>query len=234
MLEPVQTLLEIHAETSVEESVQSKPVRKRAKKPRVGLVKGMRVQIKPTPEQAVKLAQWAGASRWLWNWALAKQQAHYAQHQKSLGCAALSRELTQLMREDPELSWLSIPPRTCHTQTLNNLAAGWQNFFDGVEGKRPDKPGKPVFHCKGKKKDSVSFQVDPRHKSPVKVQCGSLRVPGLGRIEALFTETVPGRVSEISISQKAGQWFASLTLVDIPPSKLIRRPAKTSRNNLQK
>ena len=68
MLEPVQTLLETPTETSVEEGVQSKPVRKRApKKPRVGLVKGMRIQINPTPEQAVKLTQWAGVSRWLWN-----------------------------------------------------------------------------------------------------------------------------------------------------------------------
>jgi putative transposase len=188
MLEPVQTLLEIPAETSVEEGIQSKPIRKRAKKPRVGLVKGMRVQIKPTPEQAMKLAQWAATSRWLWNWALAKQHAYYAQHQKSLGSAEISRELTQLMRDDPELSWLRVPPRTCHTQTLNNLAAGWQNFFDGVEGKRPDKPGQPVFHCKGKKKDSVGFQVDHRHKSPINIQAKNLRVPGLGRVEALFTE----------------------------------------------
>lgn len=59
MLEPAKTLSEEPAAPSVEEGVQGKPVRKRAsKKPRTGLAKGMRILIKPTPEQAVKLAQW--------------------------------------------------------------------------------------------------------------------------------------------------------------------------------
>ena len=225
MLAPAKTLLEYSAESSVEEG---KPVRKRAaRKLRVGVAKGLRIRIIPTPEQATKLSQWAGTSRWLWNWALAKQQAHYAQHQKHLGSNELSRELTQVMDNEAELEWLSLPPRTCHTMTLNNLNAGWQNFFDGASGKRHDKPGAPVFHRKGKKLDSVSFQVDPRRKSPVNVSSKTLRVPGIGCVHAVFTETPSGRVAEISITQKASQWFAALTLVDIPPSQLIRRPEKT-------
>ena len=38
---------------------------------------GMRVRLYPTDEQAHALRRWVGSGRFVWNWALAQQQATY-------------------------------------------------------------------------------------------------------------------------------------------------------------
>lgn len=206
---------------------KTNPTRKRAAKiKRAGASKGMQITLLPTPEQAALLRQWAGASRWLWNWGLALQNAHYRAHGKSLSTDTLSSQLTTV-RKDPALAWLSEVPRTCLTRGLANLNSGWQNFFDGVQGKRLDKPGKPDFWARGEGRDAVSFQVDSRHKSCIDLQQNTLRVPGLGFISAQFSEPVPGIVSKIKVFQKGTTWLCALSLVDVPQEKLIRRPEKT-------
>ena len=194
----------------------------RVRKPRTGVVKGMVVRVYPTEEQAQTLLQWMGACRWVWNWALAQQNDHYAQTQKQLSLNDLSRLLTQAMASgkdpvsDREIDWLRDVPRTCLTQAFRALGASWSAFFDGISGKRADKPGKPRFKAFRDARKSVGFQVDPRHKSRLDLEHGEIIVPGLGKLKARFTEKIPGDLTSLSVSRQGGQWFASLALVNVP------------------
>ena len=200
----------------------------RVRKPRTGLAKGMVVRVYPTEEQAQTLLQWMGACRWVWNWALAQQNDHYTQTQKHLSLNTLSRLLTQAMAEgqDPvsgrEISWLREVPRTCLTQAFRALGTSWAAFFDGVSGKRADQPGKPTFKAFRDSKKSIGFQVDPRHQSRLDLEQGTITVPGLGKLQARFTEAVPGDLTALRVSRQGGQWLVSLALVNVP-AKAARR-----------
>ena len=203
----------------------------RKRRPRTGVAKGMRVRVYPTEEQARILGEWMGACRWTWNWALGQQTDHYTQTGKHLGTSALSRSLTQTMKEgvDPisgrEIEWLRDVPRTSLTQVFNALKTSWTAFFDGCSGKRADKPGKPRFRAFRDQKKSVSFQVDPRHKSRLDLDRSEIQIPCLGPLKALFTEVVPGDLTAITVSRQGGRWFASLALVNVPENAARRMPS---------
>ena len=206
----------------------TKPKRKRApKKEREGANKGMQITLRPNKIQAEILRRWAGTSRWVWNWALALQNEDYRQTGKMLSTEVLSTQLTPLMKTE-ELAWLGQVPRTCITQTLNHLNAAWQNFFKSKKGERAGKAmGKPDFWAHGETRDKATFQIDPRHNQAFNLSTGTLRLPGLGLIQAEFAENIPGLVSKITIFERANTWTASLALVDVPESALIRKPEKT-------
>ena len=213
----------------VEKSVEAseKPQRKRApKKQREGEKRGMKIRIMPTAEQQAQFRRWAGSSRWVWNWALFRQNDHYRSTGTSLSTDSLSRELTVMMK-DEDLAWLKQVPRTCLTQTLNHLKKSWDDYFDGIKGVRPDKPGKPQFKHRGGSKESVVFQVDPRLASPVDTSDGTLKITCMGKVDAVFTQPVVGKIAAITVRQKGAHWFAALSLVDIPAHALIRKPWKT-------
>ena len=204
-----------------------KPKRKRApKKVHAGLPKGMRVRVLPSDEQAAFLRRWAGSARWTWNWALHRQEEHYRDTGKTLSTDTLSKELTIKLKEDPELEWLAQVPRTCLTQTLNDLRDSWNAYFDGISGKRADQPGKPQFKRRGGSKEGVTFQVDPRHKTPVSVERKCLRLALVGFVPAVFSEPVPGKVTAITVRRKGEHWYASLSLVDVKPGAMVRKPKK--------
>jgi putative transposase len=55
-----------------------------------------RYRLDPTAEQESKLNQFAGARRFVWNWALNRKREHYCETGKTLSFADLSAELTRL------------------------------------------------------------------------------------------------------------------------------------------
>ena len=133
--------------------------------------RGQQGRLYPTPEQALILRRWIGATRFVWNWALGRQTDHYTASKKHLSQKPLSSELTQRLNETtPGAShaFLKDMPRTALTQTLRNLEAGWQAFFDGQQGKRLDQPGPPRFRARGGARERINFQVDERHPCPVR------------------------------------------------------------------
>lgn len=205
-----------------------KPVRKRSpKKQGEGEPRGMKVRILPTTEQEAQFRRWAGASRWVWNWALSRQNDHYRLTGKSLAIEQLSRDITSMMNDDETVAWLKQVPRTCLTQTLNNLKKAWQDYFDGIKEARANKPGRPQFKRRGGNRESVIFQVDPRHKSPADIPGATLKITCMGNVDATFTQPIVGRIASITIRQLGQRWYASLSQVDIPNSALIRKPWKT-------
>ena len=151
------------------ETSSKKPKRKRHQD---GMkCRGQQCRLYPTSDQAAILRRWIGSTRFVWNWALGRQTDHYAAAKKHLAQKTLSAELTQRLNETtPGAShaFLKDMPRTALTQTLRNLEAGWQAFFDGQSGKRLDKPGQPRFRARGGARERINFQVDERHASPVR------------------------------------------------------------------
>ena len=193
--------------------------------------KGQRIRIYPSNKQEDLLRGWVGSGRYLWNWALDRQNQHFEAHGKQLSTGTLSRELTEL-RKTPEFEWLGEVPRTALTQTFRKLDKSWTGFFDGINGKRLDSPGKPKFRARNGSRESATFQVDPRHENPHRLDKpqdsghGELRIPGLGWVRAFFSEPVIGAVSSITVKQEGKAWVASFSLINIEKSQVQRNASK--------
>lgn len=79
-----------------------------------------RMRVYPTPAQARLLAQLAGATRHVWNWALDLRQKAYREDGATLNWVALSRALT-LYRERDDRAWLAALPREPFNQVIRDL-----------------------------------------------------------------------------------------------------------------
>jgi putative transposase len=91
-----------------------------------------RYRLNPTVAQETLLNQFAGARRFVWNWALNRKKSHYQQTGATLGFAALSAELTRL-KQQPETAWLREMDSQSLQQALRDLDSAYQQFFRRVK-----------------------------------------------------------------------------------------------------
>ena len=64
-----------------------------------------RFRMRPTKAQEPILGRMAGARRWVWNWALGRRKAYYAEYGKTIPASQLSSEVTAL-KQQPDTAWL--------------------------------------------------------------------------------------------------------------------------------
>jgi putative transposase len=64
-----------------------------------------RFRLEPTTEQERHLRRFAGARRFIWNWALEQRQEHYRRTGKTLSAKELSARLTAI-KDEAETAWL--------------------------------------------------------------------------------------------------------------------------------
>ena len=77
-----------------------------------------RFRLEPTAAQERTLAQFAGARRWVWNWALDQMRQYYKETGKTLPAKGLSARLTAL-KDEPQTAWL----REMDSQALQQALA---------------------------------------------------------------------------------------------------------------
>ena len=87
-----------------------------------------RYRLEPNDAQATQMRQFAGARRWVWNWALSRRREHYQQTGKSLSVTKLCAELAAL-KQQPETAWLREMDSQALQQTLHDLDKAFQSFF---------------------------------------------------------------------------------------------------------
>lgn len=156
-----------------------------------------RFELKPNGEQQRLMRRFAGSCRYVYNKALALQQARHEAGEKKLGYAALCKALTK-WKAGPETLWLNETPSQALQQALKNLERAYNNFFE----KRADFPR---FKKKGQ---SDSF----RYPQGIKLDQGNSRIflPKLGWLRYRNSRDVRGEVKNATISQSGGKWFISI------------------------
>ncbi|KGK41373.1 hypothetical protein LH51_15520 [Nitrincola sp. A-D6] len=160
-------------------------------------LQAFKFELMPDGEQQRDMRRFAGSCRFVYNKALALQQAHYAESKKKLSYAGLCKQLTE-WRKNEETKWLSETHSQPLQQTLKDLGRAYKNFFE----KRADFPR---FKKKGV---SDSF----RYPQGFKLDQGNSRVflPKLGWLRYRNSRDVLGTVKNITVSQSSGKWFVSI------------------------
>jgi putative transposase len=178
-----------------------------------------RYRLDPTAEQVNLLNQFAGARRFVWNWALGRKRDHFRQTGKTLSYNDLAAELTRL-KQQPEMAWLREMDSQSLQQALRDLDSAYQRFFRRARN-GDKKKGFPKF--KSKKTDTPRFRIPQR----VVLQDAFVSVPKIGLIKAIVHRPPHGVTKSATFKREAcGHWYISLvTEQQITPT--VDRPVQT-------
>ena len=114
------------------------------------VIKTLKVKLKPNNKQETKMFQFAGAKRFAYNWAIAKEQENYKNGGKFIQDTVLRKEFTQLKKQE-EYKWLYSISNDVTKQAIKDACMSYKRFFKGYSKF-------PKF--KSKKHDRPSFYVD--------------------------------------------------------------------------
>ena len=116
----------------------------------IGLIETMKVQLRPNNKQLTKLFQYAGCTRFAYNWTIAREQENYKQGNKFLSDNELRKEFTQLKKQE-NYKWLNKISNNVTKQAIKDACNSYKRFFKG-------KSKHPKF--KSKKNSKQSFYQD--------------------------------------------------------------------------
>ena len=156
-------------------------------------------ELKPDSGQQRLMRRYAGSCRFVYNKALALQQANHEAGEKFIGYVAMAKHLTS-WRNGEETPWLKEAPVHPLQQALKDLDKAYQNFF-------AKRAAFPRFKCKGRA-DSFRYP-DPKQ---IKIDQGNSRLflPKLGWIRYRNSREVLGELRNVTVSSSGSKWYISI------------------------
>ena len=175
-------------------------------------LQAFKYELNPDGAQQRLMRRYAGSCRFVYNKALALQQANHAAGEKFIGYVAMAKYLTA-WRNGEETPWLKDAPVHPLQHALKDLEKAYKNFF----AKRADFPR---FKRKG---SSDSFRYpDPKQ---IKLDQGNSRLflPKLGWIRYRNNRDVLGELRNVTVSSNGGKWYIS-----IQTQREVEQPVSTA------
>jgi putative transposase len=165
--------------------------------------------LKPTSEQESRFRQFAGCRRFVWNWALNRNQSHFKETGKGIGYNALAGELVALKKQS-ETTFLN----ECHSQVLQQTLMDLDKAFASFFEKRSKFP-----RSKSRKRSPLAFRI-PQN---VSITGQSISIPKIGTVKAITHREAEGVLKSATVKQEAnGAWYvvfvAHVELPDMPVS----------------
>lgn len=179
----------------------------------------MRVALDPTPSQEGRLLSHAGAARFAYNAMLAHVKAALDVGEKpewsfwSIRKRWNADKDTLAVGEDGVIWWAE-NSKEAYSYGLESLAKGLSNWSKSRKGDRKGRRvGFPKF--KSKSKTTPRFAYTAGGFGLIDGDPKALKLPRIGRVHCMenVAERVGGaKVLRMTISQRAGRWYASLTV----------------------
>ena len=124
------------------------------------MIRAIKVMLLPNNVQNTKMFQYAGTSRFAYNWALARVKEKYEKGNKFISNYELRKEFTKLRNSD-EYVWLQNVSNNVTKQAIKDACTAYKNFFKGSKGYpkfKSKKKSKPKFY-----QDNVKIQFSDTH-----------------------------------------------------------------------
>jgi len=158
-----------------------------------------RFRVDPTADEEAALARFAGARRFVFNWALQRRKESYEQTGKAISWSELSIELTAL-KNKPGFEWL----KEIDSQLLQQALADCKRAFDNFFQKRAGFPRFKRKHCARQ-----SFRIPQR----VKLENGRVYIPKIGWVAVRQSQAVDLPLKSATFKREAtGKWYVSLVV----------------------
>src|SRR5438034_5064515 len=172
------------------------------------VVRGYKTELDLNNEQRTACMKHAGASRFAYNWGLARSKEAYRTTGKRPTAMQLHRELNVLKQTD--YPWMYETSKCAPQEALRDLETAYKNFFRRVELKKQGKwKGKLGFPKPKKRSKAIgSFRLT----GSIHVYPDAVQLPRLGRLRLHERDFIPtaARVLSATISEQAGRWFVSI------------------------
>ena len=124
------------------------------------MVKAIKVMLIPNNVQKTKLFQYAGASRFAYNWALVREKENYEKGGRFIPDTELRKEFTRLRNSD-EYAWLLNVSNNVTKQAIKDACSAYKNFFKGLQRYprfKAKKKSMPKFY-----QDNIKIQFRDTH-----------------------------------------------------------------------
>jgi putative transposase len=154
-------------------------------------------RLYPTPEQEARLSAWVGAVRYVYNLAL-EQRRTFGRRGRSFNYITQSREVTILRAE---VDWINDVPATSLGQALRDLDGAYRSFWRGGGYPSPRRRGV---------NDSLRLKGNEFRIRRTSRRNGKLKLPKIGEIALRLDRPLVGEQRSITISRRAGAWYASI------------------------
>lgn len=143
------------------------------------------------------MRRFAGACRFVFNRALARQIDNHEQGNKYIPYTRMAAWLIE-WKAQPETQWLRDAPSQSLQQSLRDLECGYQNFFQ-------KRAAFPRFKKRGQ---NDAF----RYPQGVKLDQANSRIslPKLGWIRYRNSREITGGVKNVTVTKSCGKWYVSI------------------------
>jgi len=175
-------------------------------------LQAFKYELKPDGGQQRLMRRYAGSCRFVYNKALALQQANHEAGEKYINYVAMAAWLPTWKRE-AGLEWLKDTPAQPLQHALKDLDKAYQNFF----AKRSDFPR---FKRKG---SGDSFRYPQPKQIKLDQANNRILLPKLGWVRYRNSRDVLGELRNVTVSSKNGKWFVS-----IQTQREVEQPVSTA------
>lgn len=155
---------------------------------------GFKTRLNLNQKQKTLMAQHAGYSRWVFNWALATRKRAYQE-----GLKPRTNQLKKLYTNyvKPQHPWMKTLSSKVYQYAFLDLQAAYKNFFEG----------RAKFPRFKKKNRDDSFTIDNSGK-PIKLKGTKIKLPFIGWVKTY--EPLPeSETKKVTMSRFAGEWYIS-------------------------
>ena len=177
-----------------------------------------KTELKLNNKQRTLCCMHSGTSRFTYNWGLDRIETVFRLNQlpvptvKYPNAISLHRELVRL-KQDGTFGWMYEVSKCAPQEALRDLEMAFKHFFRRLKGGE-EEFGYPQF--KSKKHGSGSFRLT----GSIIVEDDRVRLPCIGWVRLKERGYISiGKLSSVSVSERAGRWFVSITVEeDVEPS----------------
>ena len=179
------------------------------------MLKSYKTEIKPTPEQIVKIKQTIGTCRFIYNFYLAHNKEIYDKGEKFMTARTFSVWLNnEFIPNNPEYLWIKKASSKSVKKSMENAYTAFVKFFKKQSGfpnfKKKNKSDVKMYFVKNNQKDCFC----ERHR---------IKIPTLGWVKLKEKGYIPTTkqgyvIKRGTVSCKAGRYYVSV-LIDVPKSE---------------
>ena len=179
----------------------------------------VKVRLDPTPRQERLMASHAGAARFAYNAGLAHvkgalengEPADWSHYSLLRWWNANKDKLA--VNQTTGVVWWSQNSKESYSRALRDLAQGLSNWSKSRKGQRKGKRvGFPRFKSKN---TTMRFAYSTGFTAPTASDPYGLKLPRIGRVHCMenaYRRVAGARLIRITVSRRAGRWYASLTV----------------------
>ena len=189
------------------------------------VLRAFRYAIDGAPADERGFRSHAGASRFGWNWALAKCVERYEAEGRWYSAVDLHRLWNVEKKADPALAWWGENSKCAYQEAFRDLDRALRDFVKSRKGQRKGKRlGFPKFKKRGKCRDSFRFGA-----GAIRCEGNTVTLPRLGTLKTFESTEVlaslvregRARILSATVSRTAQRWFVSFAVEverDVPGS----------------